>query len=390
VVLRVITLESDGPGSLRVALDDPRPRLVVFEVGGVIDLRGHSLVVRNPHLTIAGQTAPHPGITIVRGSMIVETFDVVVQHIAVRPGDEAATKNDPAPDAMGAHRGKGGPVHDVVFDHCSATWAIDENLSVSGPADVDAGHDADVTSHDVTLRSCLIAEALSHASHPKGEHSKGTLVHDGIRNITIAGCLFAHNVERNPRLKGGTSSTLDGNVMYDWGKQCVGVGARGNRVMLLPAEVMMRGNVAIAGPDTRSMLFVKSVDPGGKVTLRDNIAVDAHGGPIPIVDTDVAATTESSAAPWQQAEIVLRTAGSRPADRDPIDARIVQSVIDGTGRIIDSQQQVGGYPVRTPSSRAVVVPDGVAARREWLDRLSSELATDATLNVRPLWLRLGV
>lgn len=86
-VIRVTTLAADGPGSLRSALEDPRPRLVVFEVGGVIDLQGYSLDVRSPWLTVAGQTAPDPGITLIRGSLSIETHDVVVEHIAVRPGE---------------------------------------------------------------------------------------------------------------------------------------------------------------------------------------------------------------------------------------------------------------------------------------------------------------
>src|SRR5205823_89168 len=168
VVIPITTLAPDGEGSLRRALDDPRPRLVVFEVGGVIDLRGASLTVRHPHLIVAGQTAPDPGITLIRGALTVETSHVRIEHIAVRSGNAAAD------DALGARRGSSGPVYDVVFDHCSATWAVDENLSVSGPADL-----VSETSHDVTLRSCLIAEGLSHSVHPKGEHSKGTLIHDG-------------------------------------------------------------------------------------------------------------------------------------------------------------------------------------------------------------------
>src|SRR5258706_9334956 len=81
-LLRVTTLAADGPGSLRRALEDPRPRLVVFEVGGVIDLQGHSLDVRHPWLTVAGQTAPDPGITLIRGGLAIETQDLMIQHIA--------------------------------------------------------------------------------------------------------------------------------------------------------------------------------------------------------------------------------------------------------------------------------------------------------------------
>jgi hypothetical protein len=342
VVLTVVNLAPGGPGSLREALEDPRPRIVVFEVGGVIDLHGHSLVIRQPHVIVAGQTAPDPGIAIIRGSLTVETSDVVIQHLAVRSG------NAWADDALGAHRGSQ-PVHDVLFDHCSATWAVDENLSVSGPADVDSVRDPEATSHDVTLRSCLIAEGLSHSVHSKGEHSKGTLIHDGVRNVTITGCLYAHNRQRNPRLKGGTTSTLTGNVIYDWGDQCIGIGARGNRELLAPAEVTLIDNVAIAGLSTTSKEMVKHVDPGGVVHL------SSPADPAAIVDR------------------VLRTVGARPAHRDPIDARIVQSVIDRNGRIIDSQDDVGGYPVRESTHRTLLVPNDANERQRWLDRLAQEV-----------------
>ena len=391
-VLRVTTLAADGPGSLRSALEDGRPRLVVFEVGGVIDLQGRSLDVRHPFLTVAGQTAPDPGITLIRGSLTVETHDVIVEHIAVRPGDRGAG-GEWSPDALGAHRGSAGPVHHVVFDHCSATWAIDENLSASGPADVDSVADPDITSHDITLRHCLIAEGLSHATHPKGEHSKGTLIHDGVRNVVITGCLYAHNRERNPRLKGGTTSIVAGNVMYNWGAACVGVGKHGNRQTLQPSETVLVGNVAIAGADTHARLFVKSVDPGGRVFLRDNVAVAANGTPIAMTDDGVVpmpAPDLPAIRPWTAAAEVLRSAGARPAHRDPIDARIVRSVIDGGGTIIDSQEQVGGYPVRTPTVRALTVPDGADARRKWLDRLSRALDEDTTVNLSPLWKRMGL
>jgi len=383
-----MTLDASGPGSLRAALESPQPRLIVFEVGGVIDLAGHSLTIRDPFAHIAGQTAPDPGITIIRGSLTVETHDVIIEHIAVRPGD----RGPEAADAIGVRRGAA-PAYNVVFDHCSATWAIDENLSASGPADVD-GSDIDATSHDITLRHCLIAEGLSHAGHPKGEHSKGTLIHDGVRNVTIDGCLYAHNRERNPRLKGGTKTIVTNNVMYDWGSACVGVGARGNKKMLSPAEVVLTNNFAIAGPDTRSKVFVKSVDPGARVSMRDNVAVDANGAALPLADDGVVpwTTGASPVAPLDRRGrlsstgtliSVLRSAGARPAHRDPIDARIVQSVIDGSGHIIDSQ---GEYPTRAATKRALVVPE--KNRQQWLDKLSNDLCEDKSLDVAPLLKRL--
>lgn len=383
-VVRVTTLAGEGAGSLRAALETPGPRLVVFEVGGVIDLRGRTLLVRHPHLTLAGQTAPDPGITLIRGGLIVETHDVIVQHLAVRPGDGkgASLDGEWAPDALGARRTKHGPVHDVVFEHCSATWAVDENLSTSGPADA-APKD---TASDITLRHCLIAEALSRSTHPKGEHSKGTLVHDGVRNVTISGCLYAHNRERNPRLKGGATAVVRDSVLYNWGSACIGVGARGAKKMLAPAELALAGNTAIAGPDTRGKFFIKSVDPGARVTLGDNLLIGtslADDGAKLFPGPGIEALP-----PLAAAERVLRSAGSRPAKRDPIDARIVRSVIDGKGGIIDSQEQVGGYPVRTPATRTIVVPEGVEERRTWLETLSKKLSTDAALDVTPFLERL--
>lgn len=387
-VLRVTTLAAKGDGSLRAALETPGPRVVVFEVGGVIDLEGRTLAVRSPYLTVAGQTAPDPGITLIRGGLIVETHDVVVQHLAVRPGDEGPEGREWAPDALGVRRGSSGPVHDVVFEHCSATWSIDENLSTSGPADVE---DPSLTAHDITLRHCLIAEALSNATHPKGEHSKGTLVHDGVRNVLIEGCVYAHNRERNPRFKGGTTGVVRANVMYNWGSACVGLGARGNEKILAPAEVTIVGNVAIAGPDMRGKAFVKGLDPGGRAFVRDNLAVGADGTPLRISDDNVVLVeATASLDPRAGALRALRSAGMRAARRDPIDARIIASIIRGDGHIIDSQKQVGGYPVRAAATRVLEVPADPAARAEWLDRLSRELAEDQTLDVEPLWRRLAM
>jgi hypothetical protein len=399
-LIRVTSLAADGEGTLRAALEAPGPRLVVFDVSGVIDLDGRELVVTQPDLTLAGQTAPDPGVTIIRGELTIETHDVVVQHIASRPGDRGLKAGAARwePDAMGARRGRSGPVYNVVFDHCSATWSIDESLSVSGPADTTPADGVERTSHDVTLRRCLIAEGLSHATHSKGEHSKGTLIHDGVRDVSIVGCLYAHNGERNPRLKGGTRSVVAESLMYDWGNQCVGVGANGNRRMLEPAEAVLVSNLAIAGPSTQSLLFVKPVDPAGRVLLAQNLHLDARGKPLRALGEGILrleqapewARYDAPIDPLLAAARVLRQAGSRAARRDPIDTRIVQSVLHGDGRIIDSQEEVGGYPTRATARRVLKIPEGAEARTALLERLSIELGEDARLELQPLWKRIGV
>ncbi len=400
-VLTVKNLLSKGPGSLREALGQKGPRLVVFEVGGVIDLGGVPLEVRNPFVFVAGETAPPPGITLIRGALIIQTDHVVVRHIAVRPGD-GRPANAPAwePDGITVVRGKN-PVHDVLIQNCSATWAVDENTSVSGPQDTRPAKGADATAHGVSFRNNLIAEALLNSSHSKGPHSMGLLIHDGIREITIDGNLFAHNRERNPRLKGGVSAVVTGNVIYNWGSAAIGVGARGNEEILDGVRAVVRGNVAIAGPDTRSRVLVRAVDPGAFVEASANLARDGAGADLEELDTGIGPLGETLSWPGSThneggrsgaatLSAVLRGAGSRPAERDPIDRRIVESVIAGTGRIIDSQNQVGGYPVRRESRRAVKAPEGSDARRVWLDGLMKDLAEDRNLDMAPLLKRLKV
>ena len=93
-IIRVTTLEKDGPGSLAEALAADGPRIVVFEVGGAIDLERSSLSIDDPHLTIAGQTAPSPGITILRGGINVNTHDVIIQHLRVVVGSDGLPKRD--------------------------------------------------------------------------------------------------------------------------------------------------------------------------------------------------------------------------------------------------------------------------------------------------------
>lgn len=83
-IVRVTSLESDGPGTLRAALEADGPKIIVFEVGGVIDLDGNNLRVSSSNTTIAGQTAPSPGITLIRGGMVITGDDIIVQHMRIR------------------------------------------------------------------------------------------------------------------------------------------------------------------------------------------------------------------------------------------------------------------------------------------------------------------
>lgn len=399
-VLRVSSLASSGAGSLRAALRESGPRLVVFEVGGVIDLQGKSLEIKEGPVLVAGETAPPPGITLIRGSLVIEAPHVTVRHLAVRPGDRGPAGTSWQPDGITIDRAAN-PVFDVLIQNCSATWAVDENASASGPADPKPAQGEDATAHDVAFIDNLFAEALFRSTHVKGPHSMGLLVHDGIRRARIQGNVFASNNERNPRLKGGVTGAVVSNVLYNWGSAAIGVGRRGNREILDGTVAVVANNIAIAGPDTpaKARTLLRSVDPGGSAFLRGNRAFSENGGALAEVDAGVVPLPAAPAdlgdvpGPDDAAKVlstVLSRAGFRPAERDPIDRRIIASILSGEGRIIDSQEAVGGYPVRAATHRALDVPKGGPARRAWLEDLSTRLSTDQTLDVSPLLKRLGL
>lgn len=372
-ILRVTTLAADGPGSFVEAVNAEGPRIVVFEVGGVIDLGVKTIKIKHPYLTIAGQTAPQPGITLIRGGIDIATHDVVVRHLRVRPGEAGQPKRGGGDfDAISTVGG----AYDVIIDHCSLTWATDENLSASGPR---FGGETpqqwrENTSHRITFSRNLLAEGLAHATHAKGEHSKGSLIHDNARDILIVGNLYAHNRERNPMFKGGTQGVVVNNLIYNPGQRAI-------HYNLVPAEweghpyedgrLALIGNVMRGGPDTpdTSAFFMFGGSGALDLYLHDNLAVDRIGRPLPMqgryttAPVGVRLLKASPALPYGVQPIaaasvqdaVIADVGARPWDRDDVDRRILADTIEGRGGIIDSEQDVGGYP-KQPETRQAFVP----------------------------------
>src|SRR6185295_6782229 len=285
-ILRVTTLKATGPGSLRAAIETPGPRIVVFEVGGVIDLGRRGLTVKEPFLTLAGQTAPSPGITLVRGGLDVVTHDVVIRHLRVRVGSAGIARL--AGWEEDAFSTRGG-AHDVIVDHCSFTWATDENLSASGPRFSGATPDEwrRGTSYRITYSNNLIAEGLANAGHSKGEHSKGSLIHDNVTDILIIDNLYAHNMERSPLFKGGARGVVANNLIYDPGTRAIHYNLIaeewGDHAKQL-GQMTVIGNVMRAGPSTPADLAFFMLGGSGDVELyaADNIVVDRLGRPMPM------------------------------------------------------------------------------------------------------------
>ncbi|HYI48498.1 MAG TPA: pectate lyase [Allosphingosinicella sp.] len=380
-IIRVTNLNPSGPGSFRAAVEARGPRIVVFEVAGVIDLGLTTLDIREPYLTIAGQTAPSPGITLIRGGIDIRAHDVVIRHIRVRTGlSGRAPRSGWEADAISTVG-----AWNVIVDHCTLTWALDENLSASGPrftgnsvAEWRRG-----TSHDITFSYNLLAEGIANGSHPKGEHSKGSLIHDNATGILIYRNIYAHNYERSPLLKGGVHAALVNNLIFNPGAQAVHYNLMDLEWGIQPhqlGELSAVGNVLRGGFSTRPDIAFLTIGGVGDLRYhgRDNIAVDRQGRPLPMfgryttspariveVGRPVIWPAGLSVLPANQVEThVLRHAGARPWDRDPHDIRVIFDVVEGRGEIIDDERQVGGYPQVEPVRAPFVEADWDLATME--------------------------
>ncbi|TLD68330.1 pectate lyase [Phragmitibacter flavus] len=356
VLVKVTNLNASGKGSLAAALAMRGKRIVVFEVGGVIDLRGRSLKISQSQVTVAGQTAPSPGITLIRGGLSVEANDVIVRHLRVRSGSLGRKKGSGWEiDAIGMN----GAAR-VIIDQCSVSWATDENLSASGPRfqGKTLRDWRRNTSRQVTISNCIIAEALSDSTHKKGEHSKGTLIHDNTSDIAIVGNLYASNVDRNPLAKGGVQAVIVNNWISNPQRRAVHHSLnpkewRGHK--LETSELVVVGNVLEHGRDTDPNLALFENSPGSPLRLffKDNLAYDRENRRKPLLKEEGAMMADEpglwpgkfKAIPVGQVrDSVSANAGARPWDRDSVDERIVKEAMDRTGRIIDRESEVGGYP----------------------------------------------
>jgi hypothetical protein len=367
-VIRVTNLGDSGRGSLRECVNYRGPRTCIFEVGGEIRLRS-ALRVRVPYLTIAGQTAPAPGITLTGGTLRIETNDVLVQHIAVRPGDGRGGVEPSFRDgiAIGAERPLS--AHHVVLDHVSVTWALDENVSTWYR-----------TTRDVTISNSIIAEGLDNSIHPKGAHSKGLLIGDGTRRISVLRNLIANNIERNPYLKPGTSVEFINNVVYGWGPDggwslcnVTDNEGRGEPIML-----SFIGNYYKPGPWSfiGAPLYGKKLAPGTRVFAQGNLGptrksegeeewkiASLPADPYRVFSPPFRGARMRRLPALQAYEQVLQSAGSRPRRRSAIDTRIVADVRSSSGGIKDCingcRNAVGMIQAEDSNSRTHNVPSAL-------------------------------
>jgi beta-xylosidase/pectate lyase len=339
-VLVVSNLNDSGPGSLRDAVNARGPRVIVFGVGGLISLES-PLAVEEPFVTIAGQSAPGDGICIRGHQVSIRTHDVVVRYLRFRLGDLQRAEEDSL-DIVG-------DAHDVIVDHCSATWSVDENLSPSGGV------------KNVTVQWCLVAEALNLSVHSKGAHGYGSLAR-AVGGVTFHHNLWAHNIARNPRLGDNYGRPpfpvfdVRNNVIYDYGQMASGMtGDRlsvnyvNNYVRPGPSSDRARGVIVFTDTADAEYFVQGNVVEGRDDWTADNAKlfdrVERDGRRLVRLAEQPFAAPPVHTTTGQQALIdVLASTGAVLPRRDAVDARIVRSVEQRGGRIIDSQAEVGGWP----------------------------------------------
>jgi hypothetical protein len=375
-VIRVTNLNADGPGSFKEAIETAGPRLIVFEVGGVIDLNKSSISIKEPFATVAGQTAPSPGITLIKGGISIYTHDIFIQHIRIRPGDAGEPKKSGwEPDGIST---SGGECYNIVVDHCSITWAVDENLSASGTRT----EGPDKTSHKVTFSNCIIAEGLNDSSHAKGKHSKGSLIHDFCREISIIGNLYAHNSRRNPYFKAHTTGAIINNLIYNPRSAAIQMDFpesewKGTSVKPGNGKLSIVGNVLYHGVDSREN--VPLIGRKGDAYMEDNLSYFIDSSPAPLVAGKINELKEKPYWPKNISPIpasdvvdyVTKNVGARPKERDSIDKRIIKDFLNKEGKIIDSQDEVGGYPLVKETRHNLKIPKKNLQR--WLNKLANKV-----------------
>lgn len=244
----------------------------------------------------------------------------------------------------------------------SSSGYPDENLSASGPRFNGANPEEwrSNTSHKITFSNNIIAQGLSNSTHAKGEHSKGSLIHDNATDILIYGNLYADNVERNPFFKGGVMGAVVNNYIFNPGKAAIHyalVESEWTGHEWITGKMSVEGNSIEYGLDTSDKIAGGKFTGPVEVYWKDNQIVSKN----PAKELSGSQTIVDKRPVWPAGlvpmpatavkEYVLKNAGAFPWDRDAVDQQIIAGVRSGKGRVINSETEAGGYPSPKPVFR---------------------------------------
>ncbi|WP_293936503.1 polysaccharide lyase [Sphingobacterium sp. UBA5996] len=387
----VTSLEDNGPGSLREACEKGGPRIIVFNVSGIIRLKT-PLIIRAPYVTIAGQSAPGDGVCVAGESVWINTHDVLIRHMRFRRGETYVGRRD---DAIG-----GNPVGNIMIDHVSASWGLDENMSMyrhmyndsTGKAEEKRG------TVNITIQNSIFSEALDTWNHAFGSTLGG-------ENCTFMCNLWANNAARNPSIGWNGLFNFYNNVVYNWVHRSIDGGDYQATYNIVnnyfkpgPATPLNQPvSYRILKPESgRSKLpyvvFGRAHVKGNIVEGNEKVTANNWDGGVQLENKKGDAMTYAEAQPYFAAMsvkepfphasfpvmtaqetygFVLEHAGATLPKRDPVDTRVVGDVKNGKPvkllsnvklpekdfehrrlpkdsykiGIITDISQVGGYPV---------------------------------------------
>lgn len=343
MVVFVTNLNDSGIGSFRMACEANERRIIIFRTAGIIELKG-DIVISNPFITVAGQTAPGDGICISGGTIVIATHDVIIRGLRIRVGDKS-NSNPENLDAIAIANNKEEP-YNIIIDHCSFSWAIDENVQLWYPC------------RDITIQWCIISESLHKSLHPKGAHGTAIIIGNHAKKISVHHNLLAHNNGRNPLVKQGTETEIVNNVIYNWGTwEATAINNHENQDY--PIKTNIIGNYYKLGPDSSkrmpitfsspmnfrkgTMFYLKNNYFEGKLLNNDDICQeDQYIGTFYTSKSTLPNSGINISSACMAYRDVLKYAGAIAPKRDAIDNRIVNDVRFGTGKIINSLKDIGG------------------------------------------------
>lgn len=342
-------------GTLRYAVTQTGVRRVIFNTSGTIHLNSE-LRIKTGNITIDGQSAPGDGICIADYPLVINADNVIVRFIRVRLGDVSNTESD----AVSVNNSTG-----VVLDHLSCSWSVDECVSCYGNT-------------NFTMQYCLISESLRESVHGKGSHGYGGIW--GGTNASFHHNLLAHHDSRNPRfdhdyVNAQCIGPIDfvNNVVYNWGSNSA-YGGEGSSKGGGGRHINFVNNYFKPGPSTKSSVKTRLVDPW---TSCDNCIHKYEGSVVApkiyLTGNTMAGSSEVTADNWKGSTKTLSVAGvstrwtagmtplvnEQTADqayetvlekvgcslhRDAVDTRVINDVKNGTGSLINTQAEVGGWP----------------------------------------------
>jgi hypothetical protein len=340
-VITVSNLNDSGPGSFREACETGGARIVVFNVAGIIQLKS-PVIIRAPYITIAGQTAPGDGVCIAGESVWANTHDVVVRFMRFRRGQTDVGRRD---DSFG-----GNPVGNIMIDHCSCTWGLDENISFYRHMfDPGAGiKEQKLPTVNVTIQNTISAQALDTYNHAFGSTLGG-------ENCSFIRNLWADNAGRNPSIGWNGVFNFVNNVVYNWNHRSVDGGDYTALYNIInnyykPGPVTSKGNVGhrILKPESGRaklgyLVFGRVYANGNIMEGYPEITKDNWAGGIQVEEQpDTKGYTEKmkwdKPFPMPQFPIisaqeafdfVMENAGAYLPKRDVVDQRVLKQVKTG-------------------------------------------------------------